>query len=133
MAFALILDITRGVSHGDRIIRSFTWKNVFATDLCGIRQNLGKHLAYSAWVESYKLFILHHLHMDKIIIRSSMHPLCGKENSCIHHKSMAECRVLSLHYQKGITKTHGVLWRTHSFMMNVDFYARIVKNIRCHM
>ena len=37
MAFALILDITRGVSHGDRIIRSDKWKNVFAPqDLCGI-------------------------------------------------------------------------------------------------
>ena len=27
MAFALILDITRGVSHGDRIIRSDKWKS----------------------------------------------------------------------------------------------------------
>ena len=37
MAFALILDITRGVSHGDRIIRSDKWKSVFAPqDLCGI-------------------------------------------------------------------------------------------------
>ena len=57
MAFALILDITRGVSHGDRIIRSDKWKSVFAPqDLCGIELSGRKHLAYSAWVESVLLW-----------------------------------------------------------------------------
>ncbi len=45
MAFALILDITRGVSRGDRIVRSKNWNTVFAPQqLCGTelsRKTLG--------------------------------------------------------------------------------------------
>ena len=127
MAFALILDITRGVSHGDRIIRSDKWKSVFAPqDLCGIELS-GKTLGILGMGRIGTLVAERASAFGMKITYHSRHRLSAaiEKKTGAKYKSMralfSSCDVLSLHVPH-TAKTHHLVNEKTLLMMKRGSY-----------
>ncbi|MDI1496189.1 MAG: D-glycerate dehydrogenase [Cenarchaeum symbiont of Oopsacas minuta] len=122
MTLALMLDVTRGISHGDRIIRSSQWKFVYAPQqLCGIDIS-GKTLGILGMGRIGTLVAERARALGMKIAYHNRHRLATniEEKIGAKYKSMrslfSECDILSIHVPHTIDTHHLVNERIISMM-----------------
>ncbi len=127
MAFALALDITRGISRGDRMIRSSRWKTVFAPQqMCGMELS-GKTLGILGMGRIGTLVAERASAFGMKIAYHSRHRLSATAEKRIgaKYKSMhalfGECDVLSLHVPHTVKTHHIVNEKTLSMMQDGSY------------